>query len=373
MISKNICIFVNVDWFVLSHFTDYLIKCRALNHSVTVVTLSTGRCDEIRDLGIKVLEVDLHRGYSSLFGELKSFLSIYSTIKKCSPDVLEVITIKPIVFGGLIAKILGIKKVVFYMSGLGTMFTHNDRLGGLKAKVMSMLYKFIMSSQAVEVIVENEDDKNLFMSIVDKDSGHIHLVSGVGVDLNKFTPSSTKSEKKLRVAIASRLLRDKGVYEFFIAAGICKRKSPHVEFLVVGDIDPTNPASLTKKDVAELDSEAIVDVQGHRADMEIFLQSIDVFVLPSYREGFPRAIMEAAATGLPVITTNVTGCRSAVIDGVTGIIVPPKDPESLARAIDTLIFSSSLRNELGKNARVHAEKRFDVDLLTSAHINVWSE
>ncbi len=371
--SKKICIFVNVDWFVLSHFAKYLIECASLNHSVTVITTSTGRIGELRALGVEVVEVELHRGYTSLMSELKSFFGIYSAIKKCSPDILELVTIKPVVFGGLIGKFLGVNKVIFYMSGLGAVFTDNDRFGGFRAKMTSMLYKFIMRSKAAEVIVENEDDKKLFMSIVDQDSDNVHLVPGVGVDLNKFFPRAAKSTEKLRVAIASRLLRDKGIYEFATAAKICMQKSADVEFVAVGDIDPTNPASLTEKDVEKLKSEEIVEMLGHQSDMEGFLRSVDIFVLPSYREGFPRAIMEAAATGLPVITTNVTGCRSAVVDGITGIIVPPKDAESLAGAMEELIFSTSLRNQLGQNARIHAEKMFDANILTAAHINVWHD
>lgn len=371
MNSKKICIFVNVDWFLLSHFTNYVKKCVSLKHSVTIITTNTGRFDELRALGAEVLEVDLHRGYRNIFSELKSLFGIYTAIRKCSPDVLEMITIKPVVYGGLIAKLLNLEKIVFYMSGLGAVFTDNKSLGGFGVKITSIVYKYIMRSEGAQIIVENDDDKQFMMQLAGKDSNNVHLVPGVGVNLNKFFPRNIDLNQKVRVAIASRLLRDKGVFEFFNAARLCLKEISEVEFLAVGDIDPTNPASLTKNDVEEIEAEKIVQMLGYRSDMEEFLRSVDVFVLPSYREGFPRAIMEAAATGLPVITTNVTGCRSAVIDGITGIIIPPKDSDALAREMKELISSPNLRSFLGKNARAHAEKMFDINALTIAHINVW--
>lgn len=368
----NFCLFVNVDWFVLSHFTDYLKLVIESGVEVTVMTLNTGRCEEIRKLGARVIEVDLDRGYSNIFSECRAFFRIYKTIKELSPDVLELVTIKAVLLGGLASRMLPINKTVFYMSGLGAIFTHQTTLGKIKANLVALVYKLIMRSRGSAVVVENEDDREHFVSAVGLAPDRTYLIPGVGVDLIQYSPSPKVSSCAVRVAVASRLLYDKGILEFAEAANICRKSNREVEFLIVGQPDPTNPASLSPDDLARLNADDSVQVLGHCNEMAGFLKTLDVFVLPSYREGFPRAIMEAAATGLPVVATDVIGCRSAVIDGKTGLLVPTKNPQALADCICKLIDSPELRYQLGSEARRMAVSTFDVHDLSLRHMNVWT-
>jgi len=368
----KICVFVNVDWFILSHFTHYLKKIVDQNFDVTVLTLNTGRCEEIRTLGVTVIELDLHRGYSSLYSEFKSWVKIYLTLRALSPDILELITIKPVLYGGLVAKILKINKTVFYMSGLGAVFTYQTNFGRAKAAVVTYLYKFIMSGTSTAVIVENEDDRHTFSSKIGLAEKQIHLIPGVGVDMNQFFPVNRRSSGNLRVALVSRLLYDKGVLEFIEAAKLCKSTRREVEFLLVGDTDPTNPASVSKKDLEDFRRHNAVELLGHSKDVSSLMKTLDILVLPSYREGFPKVIMEAAATGLPVVTTDVPGCRSAVIHNETGFIVPSKNAEALGKSIGRLLDSAELRSVMGDNARQFAELNFDVRRISSIHISVWN-
>lgn len=368
----KICIFANVDWFVLSHFTHYLEKIVSKNFDVTVITTNTGRCNEIRSIGINVIEIKLNRGYSSLFSDLMSLKEAFFIIKRLSPDVLELITIKPVIFGGLVARILKIKKIVFYMSGLGAIFTNKSMIGRVQSFIVTLLYKFIMKSDSVEVIVENEDDKNIFTSIIKVPHKSIHLINGVGVDLNEFAPKKYSSSGRLRVGLASRLLYDKGILEFIRAAEVCKKNWPEVEFILVGSPDYTNPASLSEADLIDISKKGILKLEGHCNNMPSLMQTLDIFVLPSYREGFPKVIMEASSSGIPVITTDVTGCRSAVLHNQTGYIVPSKNSEALATAIIKLLSSLELRSSFGKNGRKFAESNFDIEVLTLKHMNVWN-
>jgi glycosyltransferase involved in cell wall biosynthesis len=368
----KICVFVNVDWFILSHFTDYLKKIVAQNFDVTVLTLNTGRCEEIRALGVTVIELDLHRGYSNLYSEFKSWVEIYRILRSVSPDVLELITIKAVVYGGLVSKLLKINKTVFYMSGLGAVFTNHTTLGRLKAAIITNLYKFIMRSTSTEVIVENDDDKHTFTSVVRLTETQVHLIPGVGVDMKQFSPENPRMSRNLRVAMVSRLLYDKGVLEFFEAAKLCKSTRPEVEFLLVGDTDPTNPASVSQKDLEDFRRDNTVELLGHSTDVASLMKTFDILVLPSYREGFPKVIMEAAATGLPVVTTDVTGCRSAVVHNKTGLIVPSKNVEALSKSIGKLLDSAGLRSAMGDNAREFAALNFDVNRLSATHISVWN-
>tara|TARA_B110000003_G_C16613992_1_gene520608 strand:+ start:200 stop:1333 length:1134 start_codon:yes stop_codon:yes gene_type:complete len=369
---KKFCLFVNVDWFVLSHFSDYLKKIVTQNIDVTVITLNTGRCNEIRSLGVNVIEIDLHRGYSNPVHEFNSLIKIYRILRSVSPDVLELITIKAVIYGGLVSKILKINKTVYYMSGLGTIFTYHTILGRLKAAIVTNLYKFIMRSTSTEVIVENDDDKHTFISLVGLTETQIHLIGGVGVDMNQFSPINRRISGNLRVALVSRLLYDKGVLEFVEAAKLCKRTCPEVEFLLIGDTDPTNPASISQKDLDDFRRDNTVELLGHSMDVASLMKTLDILVLPSYREGFPRVIMEAAATGLPVVTTDVTGCRSAVIHNETGLIVPPKNVEALRKSIEKLLGSPRLRSAMGDKAREFAMLNFDVNRLSAIHISIWN-
>lgn len=365
------CLFVNVDWFVLSHFSHYLSGLKKKNIDVTVITLSTGRCNEIRSLGVKVIELELHRGYSNIHTELKSLFKIFGIIRHESPDVLELITIKAVVYGGLISKLLGIKKTIFYMSGLGAIFTDQSFLGRCKAAIVTNLYRLLMRSKSTAVIVENHDDKDTFRSVVGLSETQVHLIPGVGVDIDLFSPAKQRACGVLRVALISRLLYDKGVLEFVEAARLCTRGRPEVEFLLVGDTDPTNPASISQEDLDDISSSNEVQLLGHSKDVPSLMKTLDILVLPSYREGFPRVIMEAAATGIPVVTTDVTGCRSAVVHEQTGLIVPPKDVDALQQGIGTLLDSKLLRSTMGRNAREFAASNFDVNLLSKAHLSVW--
>lgn len=369
---KKYCLFVNVDWFVLSHFSDYLKHIITQNIDVTVMTLNTGRCGEIRALGVNVVEINLHRGYSNLLFELRTLIRIYRSVRSVSPDVLELITIKAVVYGGLASKLLKINKTVFYMSGLGAVFTNHTTTGRLKAALITNLYKFIMRSNSTEVIVENDDDRHTFTSVVRLTESQVHLIPGVGVDMNQFSPENTRTSRKLRVAMVSRLLYDKGVLEFVEAARLCKSTRPEVEFLLVGDTDPTNPASVNQKDLEYFRRDHTVELLGHSTDVASLMKTLDILVLPSYREGFPKVIMEAAATGLPVVTTDVTGCRSAVVHNETGFIVPSKNVEALAQSVAKLLDSAGLRSAMGDKAREFATSNFDVNRLSATHVSVWN-
>ena len=229
-----------------------------------------------------------------------------------------------------------------------------------------------MRSISTTVIVENDDDRHIFNSMVGLSEKQIHLIPGVGVDTEKFSPEIRRNPSSLRVALVSRLLYDKGILEFIEAAKLCKTTRSDVEFLLVGDVDPTNPASVSQKDLEGMRQNNAVELLGHSTDVATLMKTVDILVLPSYREGFPKVIMEAAATGIPVVTTDVTGCRSAVVHNETGLIVPPKDAKALENSIRKLLDSPALRSAMGKNAREFAKLNFDVRSLSSIHLSVLS-
>lgn len=370
--TKKVCIFINVDWFALSHFEIYLKELVKHDVNVTLLTTNTGRCEDLRVLGIEVIEIKMGRGYSSFFVELQSIRKIFISLRDIKPDVFEMITIKPVIYGGLVSKLLKLEKSIFYMSGLGSLFNDKTFMGRCKTWLLKKFYKILMAQNNVEIIVENKDDKIFLVDALRVPKEKFKIIGGVGVNLKEFYPRNycKKSNATIMIAFVGRMLADKGVHEFTEAVEICKRKFQNAQFYLIGSVDPTNPASLSNLYLESIKAKNIFEYLGPRSDMPNFLRGLDIFVLPSYREGFPRAIMEASATGLPVITTDVVGCRSSVLNNITGLIVPAKDSNLLAEAIIKLITEEKLRLQMGKNGRKHAEANFDVNYLAQCHVAV---
>lgn len=370
MNKKKICIIINVDWFALSHFKHYFTTLVDAGHDVTVVTSCSGKTQELSNLGVTVMKLEIYRGYKSLISEVKQFRSLYSLLNGLNPDVLELITIKPMIYGALCAKILRLKNVVFYVSGLGSQFLVPNIFGNFKRKFMLFIYRFLMKGDGKFVIVENETDQRLFSDRVKIAESRLIKLGGVGVSIREFTPRKTINKERIDVGMATRLLHDKGVIEYFYSARILSEAFKSVQFHLAGKIDPTNPRSLSEVELEEIRNSGLIKLHGHLDNIDIFLQSLDIFVLPSYREGFPRAIMEASATGLPIVTTDVPGCRDSVIHNQTGLLCDARDPVGLTKCIETLLKDSALRKKLGKGGRQYALENFDEEFISKSHKQV---
>lgn len=366
---KKILIFINVDWFLISHFSKYLEHLVSEGYDVTVISSSTGLDKKIVDIGAKFIDLNIARGYGNLLKEITALLKIAQIIREANADYVELITIKMIIYGGLACLLTRFKnKSVFYVSGLGTMFTGTRLKGRLKQAIILLIYKFIFSTKNSGVIVENDDDKSFLLNNLKIREDKIFLVPGAGVDLDVFSQKAYNevhfNSSNARVVMISRLLRDKGLVEFCEAAQIVKKDFPSAEFIVAGNIDPTNPTSFSWSDCEKYPE---VRFLGHVENVSSLLKTCDIFVLPSYREGFPRAIMEASAVGLPSVVSDVPGCRAALIDSVTGIMVPVKNSYAIAKAIEDLLSDNKRRVEMGNAARRHAEAYFSVSSLAVQH------
>ncbi len=371
----KVLVFINVDWFALSHFKHYLNSITIAGNELIIVTRNTGKINELKEITSNVVEIDLKRGYVGIIKELIIIWKLFFILKNSNAEVFEFISIKPIVFGGLISKFLSIKKIVYYLSGLGSQFTDESKKGIIKRYFFTFVYKTIMNSKNSTVLVENEDDFYKFKSILNIHSNQLKIIKGVGVDLKKFKPKYKNKENKtrLKILMVSRLLYDKGLVEFFQAAEKIYLENKNVEFLLAGAMDKSNPACISSRDYRDQKNKGIVKFLGHQDDISMLLREVDIFVLPSYREGFPRVIMEASASGLPIVTTNVPGCRSAIINNSTGILVEPKNYLALAGGINTLIKDFKLRKKMSLEGRRFSKQNFNEHSISEKHIQSWSE
>lgn len=368
----KIAYIVNVDWFFISHRLPIALEALKKEHEVYVFAKDTGEMEYLKSLGIRVCPINLERGSVNPFQSLKLLLDLKAKIDIIQPDVVHLVTIKPVLIGGLASILAKVPSIVYAISGLGFIFTNTM----LKAKILRLgiipLYRLALSAKNKKVIVQNLDDLRILRQYVAIPESQTVLIPGSGVNLEQFNIQPLPLINKI-VLMACRLLADKGVYEFHKSAQLLKEKYSDVRFVLVGGIDPDNPASLTEQELNEWVQKGDLEWWGHQSNMPEVLSQATIVVLPSYREGMPKVLLEAQALGRPIVTTDVPGCREAIENGKTGFLVKVKDAQSLADAIEKLINNDELCLEFSHNARVLAEQKFDIKQVVNTHIHIYEE
>lgn len=310
-------------------------------------------------LGAEVRDVPLGRTGTNPLADLATYRALRRLFRETQPDVVLAYTAKPVIYGMMAARAVGVPRRVALITGLGYAFTDG---GGLKRRVLrallSMLYRRGLKGADV-VVFQNPDDRAEFraMGLVGPDRETI-TVAGSGVDLDHFAAAPVPDGPPVFLMIA-RLIRDKGIAEYLDAAARIKARHPDADCRLLGPLDP-NPAGFSAADLKALESRGTIRYLGETSDVRPHLAAATVFVLPSYREGTPRTVLEAMATGRAVITTDVPGCRETVVPGDNGLIVPPRDPAALAQAMERFMTQPDLAITMGARGRAMAEARFDV-------------
>jgi glycosyltransferase involved in cell wall biosynthesis len=284
-------------------------------------------------------------------------------LRREQPVVFLGYTVKPNVYGSLAAHLLGIP-VVNNIAGLGAVFIK----GGLLARLVRGLYRLALSRSA-KVFFQNDDDLNLFV-----DSGLVRKeqtgrVPGSGVDLSRFSPQMMPANGRIRFLLIARLLWDKGVGEYLEAARILKRHGINAEFCILGFLDVKNPTAVSRSQMDDWVAEGLVSYLGETDDVRSFIAESDCVVLPSYREGVPRSLLEAAAMGKAIIATDVVGCREVVEDGVNGYLCKPMDSGDLASKMEELVkLTPEARHEMGRKGREKIEREFDEKIVIGKYL-----
>ena len=372
MSNKKILFLVNVDWFFVSHRLGIARAAIEKGYEVHLATTVTNQASIIKDTGLILHELQMSRSGSRIIGNLKTLIAIIKIFREVNPRLVHLVTIKPIILGGIAARFTKIHGVIAAVSGLGSSFLDNGIYGKIKLFFIKKLYRISLGNLNIQVICQNQNDTEDVQKISQLPLANFSLIEGSGVSLTKFRYSEDNREIP-NVIMASRLLCDKGVMEFVDAARSLKESKTNVNMILVGEPDPDNPSSITKLQVTSWEREGILEYWGHQEDMEKILQQSSIVVLPSYREGFPKILIEAAACGRAVITTDVPGCRDAIYNGVTGILVPEKNAVALADAIKELVLNPNLYKEMGKKGRKMAENRFDENNVISKHLEIYNQ
>jgi glycosyltransferase involved in cell wall biosynthesis len=286
---------------------------------------------------------------------------------------VHLITIKPVLYGGIAARLAGISAVVVAVSGLGTVFVAKSAAARIRRVLVSGLYRLALNQRRLAVIFQNPDDRDGLLAIGALEENQVRMIRGSGVNLANYS-FVPEPEGTPVVVMAARLLRDKGVYVFVESARLLKSRGVEVVMRLIGSPDPGNPTSVVQSELDGWSAEGVVELLGYRSDIAEQYAVANIVCLPShYGEGLPKTLVEAAACGRAVITTNHPGCRDAIESEVTGVLVPVKSAHSLADAIQLLIETPERRLHMGKAGRELAEQAFSIDRIVEQHLVIYKE
>jgi len=370
--KKNLLFIVNSADFFLSHRLPLAIAAKNAGYRISVACPIEKSIDIIRHNDFEFYELKISRSGQNFFREISTFFHILLLLLKVRPDIVHLITIKPIVYGGIAARLARISSVVSAVPGLGSFFLGNSPLDRIKQRLVLYLYSIAFRHPNHLIIFQNQSDRDMLLRSGVFRHPQARLIPGSGINLDDYPYLSEPCDTAI-VVMAARLLRDKGVFEFIEAARILHEKNTAVEMRLLGSIDPDNPSSVTQQDINHWKHLEYVKLLGYKNDMAQQYAQCNIACLPSYREGLPKSLIEAAACGRAIVTTDVPGCRDAIIPGDTGLLVPVKNPEALADAIKSLIAQSMKRKEMGKKAREFAEKTFSIEHVVECHLSIYNE
>ena len=335
--NSKIYMFVNVDWFYLSHRAKIAKKILESNISFKAFAEITSKTTIKERKLSRLYESPIKRSKTSLYRQLKSIICTFILLLKDKPSIVHGVTIKPIIILGLLTAILRINFVAS-VSGLGPGFSADNRLHRMRKSIIVSVYRLIFYRKNSVVICQSARDVNQILQLKIAKKHQIKVIKSSGVNTDKYFPTYEKN-KKIKILMASRLLKEKGVKEYIsVASNLLKDVSLKAEFFLAGDSDPESPTSYSEDEVGKLVFGTGVTFMGHVSSLEKTLQSIDLFVLPSYYpEGVPKVLIEAAASGCAIITTDHAGCSEAIVPNITGLLVKPWDEQALYQAIKYLI------------------------------------
>jgi len=368
---KKLLFVTNVDWFFISHRLILAKEAKKNGFEVFVACQDTGRSSEITKIGVKFINLPLSRSGTNPIKELGTIFNFYKLYKKLKPDIVHHIALKPIIYGSLTSRLLRIKGVVNAVSGLGYNFTADRK--GLVQKMMLRLLRIGFNRGNISVIFQNEDDKKVFQALkIISSINNIVKIKGSGVDLIKYPFTKLPSFEVIKILFPTRMLWDKGVKEMRIASAILREKyEDRIQIFLCGMTDDGNKAGVPTSYLEDWQDGKYVKWIGYQKDMVKVYQDSHIVVLPSYREGIPKALIEASAIGRAIVTTDAIGCKECVDEGVNGLKVPIYSTKELAIAIEKLILNHKIIDEMGRKSRLKAEREFNVVDVVDKHLQIY--
>lgn len=316
--------------------------------------------------GIIHIPYKIERSSLNPVKELDAIRNIYTAIKPLSLNILHTFTAKPNIYGTIAGRLAKVPRIINLVEGLGSFYLENDLKSRVIRGLIELLYRQTFKL-ADTIMFVNQDDPAYLISKNIVSAEKVFTITGVGIDTSLWKPMK-KEDTWIRVTMIGRALKHKGVLEFIEASRILGAKYPDITFQFVGSPDEGNRFSVSEE---FMKSQLSIHYLGHQSNIRHILSQSDIFVLPSYREGFPRTSMEAASMGLPIVTTDVVGCRETVDNGINGFLVPPYNASALVDSIKKLLDDPDLRSRMGQAGRAKAIQEFDISTIIEKHLEVY--
>lgn len=303
--------------------------------------------------------------------EFRTFAFLYRLFRKEKPDLVHIVGLKTILWGSLACKLAGVKAMVSAVCGLGVLFDEAHAQSLISRSILRIL-RITHQRNRLAVIFQNNDDKNIFLRAKIAKESQCFFTNGSGIDLDHYEYTPEPTSEVIKIIFTARMVENKGVLVLIDAAKKLQQKyKGRIQFLLCGDLD-TNPNGITREVLEEKCENNYIQWLGHRRDILELLKQSHIMAFPSwYREGLPKSIIEAEAIGRPIVTTDSVGCRDTVIDGMNGFLIPIKDVDALASALQKLIEHPELRQTMGRKSRELAEVKFDIKNVIATHLEIY--
>jgi glycosyltransferase involved in cell wall biosynthesis len=354
----RLLIVTNVSWFFVMHRLPIALMARDRGMDVHVACGEGAGAGDIVAAGLPFYSLPLTRKPFAPFRDLRTIWALTRLYRRLKPDVVHHVTLKPIMYGSIAARIAGVPAVVNAFAGLGFTFSGVSTLARYRQYLIRCILRWSLKLRRQAVVFENNDDRELLAEAGVVSLGQSQVISGVGVDTSEYM-STPESAGPVCVLLASRMLREKGVGYFVEAARLLKSRGVIARFVLVGTPDSFNPGSIPESQLQAWNEEGVIEWRGFQGDMPRVLQEAHIVCLPTYyREGVPRILMEGAACGRALVATNTPGCRDIVRNGINGLLVPTHDVEALGAALELLIRDGELRSRMGAAGRKLVEQEF---------------
>ena len=365
-------LFANTDWFMYNFNNQLIRSLMDAGHEVLVVVPDGPYIGHLSKIGCRVIVAPLKRKSINPVVELFFLHWLFRLFRREKPDIVHNFTLKCVLWGSLAALTVRVPMRVNELTGLGFVFTSNSVKAKLIRLVVYLLFRITLKGIGNHLLTLNMDDHNRFKSLKWLHPCKVHLVLGAGIDCCRFHPSKALPTSVFQVLLPARMLWDKGVREFVEAAKVLKARGVRAELLLAGNTDSGNPTAVPEQQLTEWSASRVVSWLGHIDDIAELYRTVQVVVLPSYREGLPTSLTEAAAFGHPLIATDVPGCRDVVSDGVNGFLIPVMDYEALADAIFKLYVNRDLCDRFGSASRKLAEEKFDEKIIIKQRLAIYT-
>lgn len=370
--KKKLLIILNDAPFFLSHRFPVAVAALKKGFEVHIATPNDDKAvKKIISAGFQHHCIPLHRGKKNPIAELYLIITLWILLKNLKPTIAHCVTMKPVLYAGIISRLMRIPSV-HAVTGLGYLFVKNNLISLILRKIIMKAYHFSLNNKQSISIFQNPDDMALFNNNNIVSKKNCVIIPGCGVDYNKYKPTE-KPDGIPIVIFPARIIGDKGANEFVEASRILKSKKINVRLVLVGKNDTQNPTNIKEEKIIEWANEGIIEWWGFSEDMVSIFAKASIICLPSYREGLPRVLIEAASSGLPIITTDVPGCREIVKNNFNGILVQVKNSNAIADAIITLLKEPQLINYMGANGRKLAMNEFNEENFIKNSIKIYED